>query len=71
MPEYRYTGQDERYYPDRGLLAAPGDTVVLDGELDDNWSLGDRPPGASEQEGPAHDTAAPEQPTDTHDTEHV
>ena len=33
--EYRYIGDDERYYPALGLTAKPGDTYTLDKPPDD------------------------------------
>jgi len=37
MPDFTYTGAEERYYTDHGLTAHPGDVVSLEAPLDDSW----------------------------------
>ena len=43
MPNFTYTGAEERYYTDHGLTAHPGDVVSLDAPLDDSWVDVDAP----------------------------
>lgn len=38
MPSYTYIGDDERYYPDLGVAASPGDTATFDAKPDDMWA---------------------------------
>jgi hypothetical protein len=35
MPEFKYTGSEERYYPSLALLVDPGDSVTLDADPGD------------------------------------
>lgn len=35
MPDFTYSGSDERYYPSLSLSVAPGDTVTLDSDPGD------------------------------------
>lgn len=35
MPEFTYSGSEERYYPSLSLLVSPGDTVTLETAPDD------------------------------------
>lgn len=35
MPNFTYTGADERYYPSLSLEVKPGDTVTLDSDPGD------------------------------------
>jgi hypothetical protein len=35
MPDFTYTGSDERYYPSLSLLVKPGDSVTLEIAPDD------------------------------------
>ena len=35
---YTYLGDEERYYPDLGVLATPGATATFDAKPDDNWA---------------------------------
>ena len=37
MPDFTFTGAEERYYTDHGLTAHPGDVVTGDAPLDDLW----------------------------------
>lgn len=37
MPSYTFTGDEERYYPDTGVLAKPGETATFDAKPDDLW----------------------------------
>ena len=37
MPDFTFTGAEERYYTDHGLTAHPGDVVSMDEPLDDMW----------------------------------
>lgn len=53
MPEYRYTGEQERYYPARGLTVTTGDTAEWDEPPDIYWDPVDRP-------APANPPAPPE-----------
>ena len=48
MPDFTFTGAEERYYTDRGLTAHPGDVVTLDAPLDDLWVAADAAPAAAE-----------------------
>lgn len=34
---YTYVGDDERYYPDLGVMASPGSTATFDAKPDDLW----------------------------------
>ena len=43
MPDFTYTGAEERYYTDHGLTAQPGDVVSLEEPLDDSWVAVDAP----------------------------
>ena len=44
MPDFTYTGAEERYYTDHGLTAHPGDVVSLEAPLDDMWVAVDGKP---------------------------
>jgi len=47
MPDFTYTGAEERYYTDHGLTAHPGDVVSLEAPLDDSWAAaGESKPAA-------------------------
>lgn len=35
---YTYLGEEERYYPELGLLATPGVTATFDEKPDENWA---------------------------------
>lgn len=37
MPSYTYIGDEERYYPETGVLAKPGGTATFDAKPDDLW----------------------------------
>lgn len=37
MPAFTYTGPDERYYPDLGVHAVPGETQTFDKRPDELW----------------------------------
>ena len=50
MPDFTYTGAEERYYTDHGLTAHPGDVVSLEAPLDDMWVAVDAQPAAVEAE---------------------
>ena len=41
MPDFTFTGAEERYYTDHGLTAHPGDVVSMDAPLDDLWVSAD------------------------------
>jgi len=43
MPNFTYTGAEERYYTDHGLTAHPGDVVSLEAPLDGSWVDVDAP----------------------------
>ena len=43
MPDFTYTGAEERYYTDHGLTAQPGDVVSLEEPLDASWVAVDAP----------------------------
>jgi hypothetical protein len=36
---YTYLGDEERYYPELGVLATPGMSTTLDHKPDDNWAV--------------------------------
>ena len=48
MPDFTFTGAEERYYTDHGLTAHPGDVVTLDAPLDDLWVAAGSAPAAVE-----------------------
>ena len=48
MPDFTFTGAEERYYTDHGLTAHPGDVVSMDAPLDDMWVSADAAPAAVE-----------------------
>ena len=48
MPDFTFTGAEERYYTDHGLTAHPGDVVTLDAPLDDLWVAAGAAPAAVE-----------------------
>ena len=50
MPDFTFTGAEERYYTDHGLTAHPGDVVTLDAPLDDLWVAAGSAPAAVELE---------------------
>lgn len=39
MPEYKFVGPEELYYPTLSLTASPGDVADLDSAPDANWQL--------------------------------
>ena len=47
MPDFTFTGAEERYYTDHGLTAHPGDVVSMDAPLDDMWVSADAAPAAA------------------------
>ena len=60
MPDFTFTGAEERYYTDHGLTAHPGDVVSMDAPLDDMWvSAGAAAPAAVEPEHVAEPVAEP------------
>lgn len=38
MPSYTYIGDEERYYPEQGVLAKPGESATFDQKPDDLWA---------------------------------
>ena len=48
MPDFTFTGAEERYYTDHGLTAHPGDVVSMDAPLDDLWVSAGAAPAAVE-----------------------
>ena len=46
MPDFTFTGAEERYYTDHGLTAHPGDVVSLEAPLDDMWVAVTQPTAA-------------------------
>ena len=59
MPDFTFTGAEERYYTDHGLTAHPGDVVSMDAPLDDMWVAADGKPAAVEAEPIAEPVAEP------------
>jgi len=61
MPDFTYTGAEERYYTDHGLTAHPGDVVSLDAPLDDSWvaAAGESKPAAVVEPEPVEPVAEP------------
>ena len=60
MPDFTYTGAEERYYTDHGLTAHPGDVVSLEAPLDDSWvAAGGAPQPAAVVEPIAEPVAEP------------
>jgi len=58
MPEYRYVGDVERYYPARALTVSPGDTAEWDEPPDPHWEpvdrhVSDNPPAPPQTRGRA------------------
>ena len=47
MPDFTFTGAEERYYTDHGLTAHPGDVVSMDAPLDDMWVAAGAAPAAA------------------------
>ena len=52
MPNFTYTGAEERYYTDHGLTAQPGDVVSLEEPLDASWVAVDAAPAPPVIEAP-------------------
>ena len=60
MPDFTFTGAEERYYTDHGLTAHPGDVLSMDAPIDDLWvSVGAAPAAVVEPEHVAEPVAEP------------
>jgi hypothetical protein len=56
MPDFTYSGSDERYYPSLSLLVEPGDKVTLDSDPGDGRFT---PAGSTRKPAPVASDPAP------------